>query len=150
MEVCSALHTISLSRHMIQGSIPVFCSKGQKVSIILQPSSLRRKNAVFVRKTAKSHEKHIVFHGFCSGQHFYPLIMVEATGFEPTTSASRTLRATNCATPRHRHLSFQEERARFRAPLSSFGGDNEIRTRGLYVANVPLYQLSHIPIAFVL
>ena len=26
------------------------------------------------------------------------------------------------------------------------GGDNEIRTRGLYVANVPLYQLSHIPI----
>ena len=25
------------------------------------------------------------------------------------------------------------------------GGDNEIRTRGLYVANVPLYQLSHIP-----
>ena len=40
---------------------------------------------------------------------------------------------------------FQEERARFRAPLSSFGGDNEIRTRGLYVANVPLYQLSHIP-----
>ena len=26
------------------------------------------------------------------------------------------------------------------------GGDNEIRTRGLYVANVPLYQLSHIPV----
>ena len=25
------------------------------------------------------------------------------------------------------------------------GGDNEIRTRGLYVANVALYQLSHIP-----
>ena len=28
-------------------------------------------------------------------------VLVEATGFEPTTSASRTLRATNCATPRN-------------------------------------------------
>lgn len=28
--------------------------------------------------------------------------LVEATGIEPTTSASRTLRATSCATPRHR------------------------------------------------
>ena len=27
-------------------------------------------------------------------------LMVEATGFEPTTFASRTQRATNCATPR--------------------------------------------------
>ena len=45
------------------------------------------------------------------------------------------------------------ENFRFRAlfgrtAFSSYkdGGDNEIRTRGLYVANVPLYQLSHIPI----
>ncbi len=30
--------------------------------------------------------------------------------------------------------------------FNDIGGDNEIRTRGLYVANVPLYQLSHIPI----
>ena len=30
--------------------------------------------------------------------------MVEATGFEPTTSASRTLRATNCATPRFSNI----------------------------------------------
>ena len=29
--------------------------------------------------------------------------MVEATGFEPTTSWSRTMRATNCATPRKRY-----------------------------------------------
>ena len=29
-----------------------------------------------------------------------PYFLVEATGFEPTTSWSRTMRATNCATPR--------------------------------------------------
>ena len=28
------------------------------------------------------------------------IVLVEATGFEPTTSWSRTMRATNCATPR--------------------------------------------------
>ena len=46
------------------------------------------------------------------------------------------------------------ENFRFRAlfgrtAFSSYkdGGDNEIRTRGLYVANVPLYQLSYIPIS---
>ena len=66
------LQTIFLSLHMIQGSIPVFCSKGQKVSIILQPSSVHRKSAVFARKTAKTPEKLTVFQGFCRGQHFYP------------------------------------------------------------------------------
>ena len=30
----------------------------------------------------------------------YTVFLVEATGIEPTTSASRTLRATSCATPR--------------------------------------------------
>ena len=84
MEVCSALHIISLSLHMIQGSIPVFFSKGQKVSIILQPSSLRRKSAVFARKTAKTPEKRIVFQGVCRGQHFYPLNMAQREGFEPS------------------------------------------------------------------
>lgn len=28
-------------------------------------------------------------------------VLVEATGFEPTTLWSRTIRATNCATPRY-------------------------------------------------
>ena len=32
----------------------------------------------------------------------FPPILVEATGFEPTTSWSRTKRATICATPRYR------------------------------------------------
>ena len=32
---------------------------------------------------------------------FACVLMVEATGFEPTTSWSRTMRATNCATPRN-------------------------------------------------
>ena len=37
------------------------------------------------------------------GRHYaFPLILVEATGFEPTTSWSRTKRATICATPRYR------------------------------------------------
>ena len=37
------------------------------------------------------------------GRHYaFPLILVEATGFEPTTSWSRTKRATSCATPRYR------------------------------------------------
>ena len=35
-------------------------------------------------------------------------LMVEATGFEPTTSASRTLRATNCATPRLKRIYYSK------------------------------------------
>ena len=31
---------------------------------------------------------------------YCPLLLVGVTGFEPTTSWSRTMRATNCATPR--------------------------------------------------
>ena len=38
----------------------------------------------------KVRENQTIFHG----------LLVEATGFEPTTSWSRTMRATNCATPR--------------------------------------------------
>ena len=94
-EVCSALHIISLSLHMIQGSIPVFFSKGQKVSIILQPSSLRRKSAVFARKTAKTPEKLTVFQGGGAVDSIsIHKTMVEATGLEPTTSWSLTKRAT--------------------------------------------------------
>lgn len=32
--------------------------------------------------------------------------------------------------------------------LFEYGGDNEIRTHGLRVANATLYQLSHIPTTF--
>lgn len=35
--------------------------------------------------------------------------------------------------------------SRAKGALRRRGGDNGIRTHGLYVANVPLYQLSHIP-----
>lgn len=42
---------------------------------------------------------------------FSSAIMVEATGFEPTTSWSRTMRATNCATPRF-YLDKQEAHIR--------------------------------------
>ena len=48
----------------------------------------------FCQKNSKNPEKLIVFQGFYSGQHFYPLNMVEVTGLEPTTSWSRTKRAT--------------------------------------------------------
>ena len=48
----------------------------------------------FCQKNSKNPEKLIVFQGFYSGQHFYPLNMVEATRFELTTSWSRTKRAT--------------------------------------------------------
>ena len=37
----------------------------------------------FCQKNSKNPEKLIVFQGFYSGQHFYPLNMVRSTGIEP-------------------------------------------------------------------
>ena len=55
-----------------------------------------------------SRELTIIRHFFVGASNLKPRghqssrgVLVEATGFEPTTSASRTLRATNCATPRN-------------------------------------------------
>ena len=38
----------------------------------------------FCQKNSKNPEKLIVFQGFYSGQHFYPLNMAQRVGFEPT------------------------------------------------------------------
>lgn len=43
---------------------------------------------IFAKKNSKSPEKLIVFQGFCSGQHFYPLNMAEREGFEPSVHLS--------------------------------------------------------------
>ena len=40
----------------------------------------------------------------------YTVFLVEATGIEPTTSASRTLRATSCATPRYLYAPLLKKR----------------------------------------
>ena len=58
------------------GSSPVFTQKQVKDSIKSKPVFAKLKSRVFARKTAKNPEKLIVFQGFCSGQHFYPLNMV--------------------------------------------------------------------------
>ena len=64
-------------------SSPVFTQKLLKDSIKSKPIFKKHKSRVFARKTAKNPEKLIVFQGFCSGQHFYPLNMVRMTGLEP-------------------------------------------------------------------
>ncbi len=46
------------------------------------------KISYFCQKNSKSPEKLIVFQGFCSGQHFYPLNMAEREGFEPSVHLS--------------------------------------------------------------
>ena len=68
--------------------------KWSKDSTKSKPVLKVRKSPVFARKVAKNLGKQRVFRGFCRGQHFYPLNMVEVTGLEPTTSWSLTKRAT--------------------------------------------------------
>ena len=50
----------------------------------------------------------------------------------------------------HEFIRLLHQAKRTATPSFSLGGDNEIRTRGLLVANEALYQLSHIPKAFLL
>lgn len=66
------------------GSSPVFTRKGLKDSIKSKPVLAKHKSRIFALKIAKNPEKLIIFQGFCSGQHFYPLNMVEVTGLELT------------------------------------------------------------------
>ena len=40
----------------------------------------KHKSRIFALKIAKNPEKLIIFQGFCSGQHFYPLNMAERVG----------------------------------------------------------------------
>ena len=63
-----------------QGSSPVLHEKRSKDSTKSKPVLRVRKSPVFARKIAKNLGKHIVFRGFCRGQHFYPLNMVYVTG----------------------------------------------------------------------
>ena len=62
--------------------------------------------------------------------------MAERGGFEPPVAINYT------AFPmlHHRPLGQPSE-----ARIALLGGDRGIRTHDLYVANVPLYQLSYIP-----
>ena len=64
-----------------QGSSPVLHEKRSKDSTKSKPVLRVRKSPVFARKIAKNLGKHIVFRGFCRGQHFYPRNMVYATKF---------------------------------------------------------------------
>ena len=45
----------------------------------------------FCQKNSKNPEKLIVFQGFYSGQHFYPLNMAEGEGFEPPEAFTSTV-----------------------------------------------------------
>lgn len=53
-----------------------------------------RKSPVFARKTAKNLGKQCVSRGFCRGQHYYPLNMVEVRGVEPRSNRPLTLTST--------------------------------------------------------
>lgn len=61
-----------------------------------------------------------------------------------------SLQNTGIGTKAQQALKLQHEQLTNKFDWVSCGGDNEIRTRGLYVANVPLYQLSHIPMQLML
>ena len=67
--------------------------------------------------------------------------LVEATGFEPTTSWSRTMRATNCATPRF--LLFISRRGDGILPIGKASGYALARTHDLMVPNHARYQLRY-------
>ena len=55
-------------------------------------------------------------------------VLVEATGLEPTTFASRTQRATNCATPRYSLFRYAPQNVldRKRIYYSKYGADCQI------------------------
>ena len=74
----------------------MICLRGNEALIKIVRSYVTTQNLIR-SKQRKGNKKQIKNAGNSSNfLHF----LVEATGFEPTTFASRTQRATNCATPR--------------------------------------------------
>lgn len=60
-----------------------FCSEKAKSQHKIKTYLTIGKIPYFYQKSSKNPEKLIVFQGFYSGQHFYPLNMVEVMGVEP-------------------------------------------------------------------
>ena len=62
-----------------------FCSEKAKSQHKIKTFLTIGKTPYFYQKNSKNPEKLIVFQGFYSGQHFYPLNMLYVTGLELTT-----------------------------------------------------------------
>ena len=60
-----------------------FCSEKAKSQHKIKTFLTIGKTPYFYQKNSKNPEKLIVFQGFYSGQHFYPLNMAQRKGFEP-------------------------------------------------------------------
>ena len=60
-----------------------FCSEKAKSQHKIKTYLTIGKIPYFYQKSSKNPEKLIVFQGFYSGQHFYPLNMAQRKGFEP-------------------------------------------------------------------
>ena len=60
-----------------------FCSEKAKSQHKIKTYLTIGKIPYFYQKSSKNPEKLIVFQGFYSGQHFYPLNMAQREGFEP-------------------------------------------------------------------
>ena len=68
-----------------------FCSEKAKSQHKIKTYLTIGKIPYFYQKSSKNPEKLIVFQGFYSGQHFYPLNMAEGEGFEPPEAFTSTV-----------------------------------------------------------
>ena len=87
------------------------------------------------------------------------IVLVGTNGLEPSTSCMSSKRSNqlsyapiSCIISIFKLLGKQfslayHKKSRRLLPSAFFGGDKRIRTAGLFVANEPLYQLSHIPVS---
>ena len=95
----TAYHCLFISR----GFKSCFYSKTGKRQHKIETCFCEAQKLRFARKAAKNPEKLIIFQGFCSGQHFYPLNMVWSMRLELTRVNHTPLKRTRLPIPPRPH-----------------------------------------------